>query len=652
MVTPAQILDALADGLVAYDVSYRCTYANEAAISRMGRDPRGRDVREVLDGLDAHVLATVESRYLRGASLTKGGPTSDISIVPIEGGTLVHCRALESSSQHEDRERLEVTLEAIGDGVIVTDAEGRVTRMNVLAEEHTGWTRDEARGRPVSEILRLQDELQKSVREPVREVLDKRQATALHDHTLLVARSGDLYPVAYSAAPIVMRDERLIGAILVFRDMRGRRRLEEELLRGAKLSAVGDLAGYIAHDFNNVLGAILGATSLAQRLVAREDRVTSLLGVTEAACRRGQELAQELLTFARGGAPLKEAVEIAPIARRAAEIALKHPGTKIDWTIAPDLAKVRGDAGQLRQAIQNLLRNAEEASAPGSVVEVCIGNTHLPRGTSTPVAEGDFVEILVKDQGEGIPDDRLSSIFDPFYTTRPRAVGLGLATVHSIVYAHSGFLTVESTAGEGTTFKIWLPAASSEKASTFAPTTPASSEVLVMDDDPLVRSMLISLLEELGYAVTATSSGDEAVFAFVEARRISRPFALVILDLTVPGGKGGVQALREMAVMDPSVRAIVTSGYSEDPVLANYREHGFSGVLALRPEDAAAAPRARDRRIPRRRPHPRGLRRAQRAEIEGSRGPEIQGAVGLRWYRGWYRSAFTPPGIVKWVTRP
>jgi PAS domain S-box-containing protein len=506
--------------------------------------------------------------------------SDDAELVAVLRAALA-ARGLGEGSE-EEHERWLVTLRSIGDGVVVTDAVGGVLLINPVAEQITGWTQAEAAGRPTAEVCPLFDEMKrKEVDDPVAEVLRTRQSRALHDHTLLRSRDGTPYPIAFSVAPVLIA-ERLIGAVLVFRDMRARRRLEEELVRSAKLEAVGDLAGSLAHDFNNVLAAIQGSVSIALRKVPPTDLIVPLLRVIADASHRGGALTRELLAYARGGAPVIETVDLQDPIRRAASVALTGSRCRARFSVAPDLLAVQADPGQIQQALQNLVRNACQAMPEGGVVEIHARNDDVSEGITLAAPAGKYVRIDVIDHGQGIPDDQLSHIFDPFYTTKANAVGLGLATVHSIVHSHGGHVAAESRAGQGTTFTIRLPAAEVSAAEASAPADLAplgARRVLVMDDEALVRDTWKAMLEELGYTVELAADGDEAVAAWSQGLRDGHPFDLVVLDLVVPGGKGGVDALRELMLLDPRVRAIACSGYSPDPVMANHREFGFAAAL-------------------------------------------------------------------------
>jgi signal transduction histidine kinase/ActR/RegA family two-component response regulator len=416
------------------------------------------------------------------------------------------------------REHLMVTLRSIGDGVISTDAEGRVELLNDAAE-------------------RL---------------------------------------LADSSAPIRDPEGRIIGAVLVFQDVTVQRKTEQELARADKLESLGVLAGGIAHDFNNILTAITGHLSLAGLEAAGSESLKRLVQQAETAAMQAARLTQQLLTFSRGGEPVRQYVDIGELIEEAATFVLRGSNVRVEFDLPEDLCGVRGDPGQLAQVVQNLVINADQAMEEGGRMWVVARNV--------PAAVGDGpsqVEIEIRDAGEGIAADVIERIFEPYFTTKQSGSGLGLATAYAIVDQHGGQLSVDSVVGEGTSFRLRLPVA--EPPSETAPAEAASvvggqGRVLVMDDDENICTVLERMLDYLGYRCAFARSGDDAVTLYREAMS-EDPFDVVVLDLTVPGGMGGAQTLNVLRQLDPQVRAIVSSGYSNDPVMARYEEHGFRGVV-------------------------------------------------------------------------
>jgi two-component system cell cycle sensor histidine kinase/response regulator CckA len=483
-----------------------------------------------------------------------------------------------------EKERLRVTLRSIGEGVIATDTAGNVVLMNQVAEALTGWTQEEALGRPVARVLSLVHELtRKPCDNRVEKVIRTGKVVRLPAHAMLLARDGAERLLAASAAPIIDQAGQVIGVVLVFQDITVKRQTEAELQKMEKLTSLGILAGGIAHDFNNILTGILGNISLAMLTTPQQEEVTQRLVEAEQATLRARGLVQQLLTFAKGGAPVKEVASLGEIIRESATFACRGSQVRCDFTWPMDLWPAEVDPGQISQVIQNLVINAIQAMPTGGAITITAENITLQDDQGLPLPPGRYVKIKVRDQGIGIPPDYLPKIFDPYFSTKQKGSGLGLATAYSIIKNHDGYMTVESTLGKGTTFSLYL-AASSQKIKSIPRSSVAllhtgSGRILVMDDDPGVRQVAGKILTHLGYEVDYASDGATAIDKYQEAIRAGRPFDLVIMDLTIPGGMGGQETIQALLKIEPGTRAIVSSGYADDPIMTNYQDHGFVGVI-------------------------------------------------------------------------
>lgn len=351
--------------------------------------------------------------------------------------------------------------------------------------------------------------------------------------------------------------------------------MHAEIAKSQKLEAVGLLAGGIAHDFNNLLTGILGNLSLSQESPRDSKVAREAIDRAVAATKRARGLTQQLLTFSRGGAPVREAAGIAHLLRESVDFVLHGSRVEARVDIADDLHDVEIDVGQMAQVIQNLLLNARQAVEDGGRVTLEAFNL-----------ESDRVCIEVHDEGPGIAEENLARVFDPYFTTKPNGSGLGLAIAHSIVRHHEGRITVRSTPGAGATFRVELPATQPrERAAPAAgrephfPIETKSARILAMDDEEFVRDVLEGMLEQLGYEVEVVENGEQAIVSYERAMGEGRCFDAVIMDLTVRGGMGGRAALAKILAIDPDVRAIVASGYSGDDVLADPDAHGFVEAL-------------------------------------------------------------------------
>ncbi len=369
----------------------------------------------------------------------------------------------------------------------------------------------------------------------------------------------------------------------IVRDIGERKRLELEHLKTQKLESIGTLAGGIAHDFNNLLQGVFGYISLAR--LKKDDREKSLAALEEAekALHMTVKLTNQLLTFSKGGKPVKKTIDLLPVIENAAKFALS--GSRTDFRIVADgdLWQIDADEGQIGQVIQNIVLNADQAMPEGGRVEVMTRNFHAQGRYPSGLQQGAYVEITIKDSGVGIPEQYRAKIFDPYFTTKEKGSGLGLATSYSIIKNHNGMIDVKSERGKGTTFIIYLPATEAvkreEQGRPAAAAPGRTGRVLIMDDEPVILDIAGELIRALGHSAEFASQGKEAIAKYQEAQRSGQPFDVVILDLTIRGGMGGAETLRRLTEIDPGVKAVVSSGYSDDAAIAGYLEQGFKAVL-------------------------------------------------------------------------
>ena len=412
-------------------------------------------------------------------------------------------------------------------------------------------------------------------------------------HTLDVFRSGK--PVAREkynprigiveahAYPVFDDMGNVAMVVEIIRDVTDRKRLENEIRNAHKLESLGVLAGGIAHDFNNLLTGILGNISLAKVLINPPDKAYKRLDEAEKAVWRARDLTQQLLTFSKGGAPVKKTASIEQIVMDSASFVLRGSNVRCEFAIPPSVWPVEADEGQMNQVINNLIINSDQAMPEGGIIRVRIENHIVGPNDGLAVKEGRYVKISIDDHGIGIPEEHLQKIFDPYFSTKQKGSGLGLATVYSIINSHDGHIKVESKVGVGTTFHIYIPASENlPPAETLQIETPkgGSGKILVMDDEEVIREVASEILGHLGYSVVVCCDGIETIEEYQKAKEKGEPFAAVIMDLTVPGGMGGKETMKRLLEIDSEVVGIVSSGYCNDPILAHYREYGFSGVVA------------------------------------------------------------------------
>lgn len=486
----------------------------------------------------------------------------------------------------EEKERLAVTLRSIGDGVITTDVQGKVALMNPVAEKLTGWPLKEASGRPLQEVFNIVNEFtRKPCENPVEKVIQTGTVSELANHTMLISRDNREYVIADSGSPIRTAEGGIIGVVLVFRDNTEKERMAAGLLRSQKLESLATLAAGIAHDFNNLLTGIFGFMDVARIAAEREETARAAAALSKAlnVFERAKGLTQQLLTFSKGGSPMRRPQHLEPLLRRSAGFALSGSNVSFDVRAEADLWPCDIDETQIEQVLDNLFINAKQAMPDGGSVGILAENTIIEKGRHALLpAGGRFVRIMVADTGSGIDKETLPRIFDPFFSTKTLGHGLGLATAHSIIRRHNGCIEAESEPGKGSRFILCLPASSGPAARTEAPAARPEGRhglVLIMDDEDFIREIAALSLKEAGFEPVCAEDGARALALHDEHRKKGAPFAAIILDLTVPGGKGGRETITELRKRDPAVPVIATSGYSEDPVMNNPAAFGFSGSL-------------------------------------------------------------------------
>ncbi|MBP7901282.1 MAG: PAS domain S-box protein [Spirochaetes bacterium] len=484
----------------------------------------------------------------------------------------------------DERERLAVTLRSIGDAVVSTDINANVVFMNSIAEKLTGWTSQEAKGLPIKEVFNIINEVTRSVVDsPVLKVLETGQIEALSGNTILISRYGNEISIADSAAPILDRRSQIIGVVLVFRDVTEKKILEEEILKKQKLDSLGVLAGGIAHDFNNILTAIMGNINLSRLNDSLDELTVKYLTEAENATKRASHLTQQLLTFAKGGIPIRRTGDIKLLLEESLEFLLRGSNIRYVFEADESLLTVSYDDSQISQVFNNLIINARQAMPGGGVLTTKIENYEAKNETLADIKDGKYIRISFADQGRGISPENVSRIFDPYFTTKSDGHGLGLATVYSIVRKHEGGIRVISGDSNGTTFMIFLP--SSDEPVQKSIITKENSNVvhegrvLVLDDDIQVRETASMILKRIGYNVDLIDSCDEAVNMFKSAKETGKEYKFVILDITIPGDHGGLYVLDKIREIDSNSIAIVSSGYSNDPIMADFLSYGFNGII-------------------------------------------------------------------------
>ena len=475
------------------------------------------------------------------------------------------------------------TFDAMSDWVSLIDLKYRILRSNRAGESFVSLPTEEMIGRTCCELTH-------GTEEPIPECPMQKMLQTHQRETV------DLYMqemhrwLRISVDPVMDEDENLVKAVHIVRDITELKRMEEERLKSMKLESIGIIAGGIAHDFNNLLSVIMGNIELAEDDIKPEVGISECLAEAEKASIQAQALTKQLITFAKGGAPVKKIGSIGDLIKETTNLTISKSNVKCDFLISHDLWPVEFDEGQMKHAIKNMIDNAVESMPDEGTIDVRAENINITAEQGLPLLEGKYVKISIRDHGVGIPEEHLSKIFDPYFSTKEmgiqKGMGLGLATTYSIINRHDGYITVESEVGVGTTFTLFLPAHEKDirelkPLKTHKPEKPSirTGRILVMDDEESIRKLSKKRLSQLGYESELAKDGAQAIELYKKAMDSGQLFDAVILDLTVKGGMGGKNAVKALLKINPQVKAIVSSGYSNDPVMTDFRAYGFTGAL-------------------------------------------------------------------------
>ena len=474
----------------------------------------------------------------------------------------------------ESESRYRILIEHASDGIFIADKKGNCVDVNKNGCAMVGYEREEILRLSLMDLLP-----EDSLRAHLKKLVELTSGKEIVKEYLLERKNGTVFPVEVSAK--LLPDKRLLGFV---RDITERKRMEEELLKVQKLESIGMLAGGIAHDFNNILTGVLGNISLARLHSEAGSKVYEKIELAEKASLQAKDLVNQFITFSRGGKPIKKKKNIAEFLENTVNFALSGSRVKCEFSIDTNLLPVEIDAGQVRQVFNNIVINAKDVMPNGGRLEVRAKNYKIGNDTPLPLETGDYVNISFKDHGPGISPAILPRIFDPYFTTREKRRGMGLSAAYSIMKNHDGYIHVESENGGRAVFQVYFPAVEEENDDeTFADSMESSSfrgKILVMDDENMVREVAGEMLDFLGFEVTFAEDGAEAIEKYKRAIEDSNhSFDAVIMDLTIPGGMGGLECIEKLLEIDPGVKALVSSGYSHDSVMSDFRKYGFKGIV-------------------------------------------------------------------------
>ena len=475
----------------------------------------------------------------------------------------------------------EAVLYSMRDGVVVLDNRGHIVEVNPAAQQMIGKTGDAVIGQAAGDIRPEWGSLLKDM---------KPDGTSKTVET--VTTEGITKQYELHLTPINNRNQVRSGWLLVLLDTTDRMLAEEERLKISKLESLSVMAAGIAHDFNNTLAGVMGYLSMAKLEIPPDTRASEHVSLAEESALHASTLVRQMMTFAKGGQPLKAVETIGTVVFNADALVPREANIERICQLPVDLWPVEVDAGQIAQVLQNLIINAQQAMPRGGTIKITGSNETVETEGQFPgthLKNGFYIRIAISDTGVGIPPEVREKIFDPYFTTKKKGTGLGLTSSYTIVQRHDGAITVTSVPGKGTTFEVFLPARPDLAQPLFIPqdsladqrvpkpksTEQTTRKILVMDDEPVIRRLAYEGLTQFGYAVTCVADGVQALEAYAEALENGEKYAIVVMDLTVSGGMGGKEAMSTLLKMDPDARVIVSSGYSSDPIMAGYREHGF-----------------------------------------------------------------------------
>jgi PAS domain S-box-containing protein len=508
--------------------------------------------------------------------------------------TLVKARttALQTSES-----RYRFVTEHISDVIWMMDLDGsRFSYVSPSVKDFRGYSAEEVMAMPLDQCL-TPSSLEKAQR-AMRHQLEcfSKEPDQLSPFLLLElehpCKDGSTVWAEVRASLLVDDRGRPMGFAGVTRDITERRKinqekqeLETQLLRSQKMDAIGTLAGGIAHDFNNLLTSILGNITLSQHIMKLPPLGETYLRRAEQATERAKDLTQQLLAFAKGGDPIKHLISLKDLIIESSGFALSGSSVLCHRQVPETLWPIEADPGQISQVLHNIIINAVQAMPNGGTLEIQADNLLISKSHEPfplPLPPGPYVHVIISDEGIGIAQDQLDKIFDPYFSTKAEGQGLGLASAYAIVQKHGGHIAVQSQAKIGTKFSLYFPACASGAKPIKLGTVPLQhgrGTILVMDDEEPIRLLAKEMLAHCGYQCELAKDGHEAIVRFQQAKNKGTPVSAVILDLTVPGSLGGKDTILRLREIDPQVIAFVSSGYSNDPIMANYRTYGFHGVI-------------------------------------------------------------------------
>lgn len=489
-----------------------------------------------------------------------------------------------------ENEKLNVTLESIDDGVITTDSDDNTILINKIAQRITGWSQKESVGKKINTILKITKRDTGEKVEPI--TLKKISKAKISDNVyILKSRKGRKHFVEARVSPISSKNKEISGTVYVLRDITSiieaqdeKEKIETLIQQSQHLQSLGILAGGIAHDFNNLLTSVLGNISLVSLGFGKENEFAAYLKNAEEAVKEASDLTKELLKFAKYDNPKKTITTIEKLIKETAEFVLRDSNSYCVFDIEKNLWATNIDTNQIKQVIENLIVNAVQSMPDQGKITITCSNLQIKNRNEIPgLKPGKYIKTSIKDHGVGISKEELPRIFEPYYSSQGlsniKGRGLGLAIDYSIIEQHGGIIIAESENKKGSTFTFFLPAANKKNQEKPISNAEKKGKVLAMDDNENILKLTCRLLQKLGYQTVPVKNGKEAIEIFVEAIRSGEPFDAAILDLTIDNGMGAEETMAKLIEINPNIKAVVTSGYSNSPVIRNFKNYGFKAAI-------------------------------------------------------------------------